>query len=133
MVHIIIVSHSKKLATAVVEFALEMKDDSPFTVRAVSGIESDESAMGSDPIKILESINELFDGDGILLLGDIGSSIMNIEMAIEMLPEDMQNKVKLVDAPLVEGALAAVSFNSNGVSLEQLILETESSRNIPKF
>ncbi len=130
MVNIIVVSHSRNLANAIVEFVDEMKGDG-FEVRAVSGIDSDENALGSDPIKIMEAINELYTDDGVLLLGDIGSSIMNIEMAIEMLPDDMN--VRLADAPIVEGALAAVCFNSKGVSLDELKAEAEAAKTISKI
>ncbi len=130
MVNIIVVSHSKKLANAIVEFVDEMKGDG-FEVRAVSGIDSDENALGSDPIKIMEAINELYTDDGVLLLGDIGSSIMNIEMAIEMLPDDMN--VRLADAPIVEGTLAAVCFNSKGATLDELVNEAESAKTISKI
>ncbi len=131
MVNIIVVSHSKNLANAVVEFVEEMKGEE-FVVRAVSGIDGDANALGSDPIKIMETIQELHNADGVLLIGDIGSSIMNIEMAIEMLPEDMQANVKLADSSIVEGTLAAVSFNSSGVTIDELIAEAEAAKIINK-
>lgn len=132
MIHIIVVSHSMDLAKAVVHFASEMKGEDDFQVRAVSGIEGDSSVMGSDPMMIKRVIEELDDGDGVLLLGDVGSSVMNIEMAIELLADDLKERVVFADAPIVEGALTAVSFNGKNVSMAALLEEVESTREYQK-
>ncbi|GMA44236.1 hypothetical protein GCM10025853_16930 [Tetragenococcus halophilus subsp. halophilus DSM 20339] len=43
----------------------------------------------------------------VLGFADIGSAILNAEMAQDMLEEDQQERYYLVEAPLVEGAFAA--------------------------
>lgn len=129
MVSIIIVSHSPALAKAVVEFVSEMKGDDPFSIVPVAGME--DGSFGSDPMKIAAEIQRLDEGEGVLLLGDIGSSIMNAGMALDFLPEGVT--ASLADAPLVEGALAAASYNAKGVTLAQLKAEAEAARVIPKL
>ncbi len=133
MIHIVIVSHSKELANAVVHFVEEMKGEDDFKIIPISGIDGDEKALGSDPIKILNVVQELVLKDEVLLLGDIGSSIMNMEMALEMLSEEDQLKAVIADAPLVEGALSAVSYNHKNLSLKELKDEVESVVHIKKL
>jgi phosphocarrier protein FPr len=44
-------------------------------------------------------------------------------MALEFLPEEQRAKVRLCEAPLVEGAIAAVVQAANGADIEQVLAE----------
>ena len=54
---------------------------------------------------------------------DLGSAILSTEMAIEMLPEEIRNKVILCEAPIVEGAIAASVQARIGSPLQQVAAE----------
>ena len=56
---------------------------------------------------------------------------MNAEMAIEMLEDN--SKVRIVDAPLVEGVISAVASNFPGVTFEELIQISEESKDFIKI
>ena len=56
---------------------------------------------------------------------------MNAEMAIEMLEDN--SKVRIVDAPLVEGVISAVAGNFPGVTFEELIQISEESKDFIKI
>ena len=86
---------------------------------------------GSEPAIILEAIKKADKGDGVLIFVDLGSSIMNAEMAIEMLEDN--SKVRIVDAPLVEGVISAVAGNFPGVTFEELIQISEESKDFIKI
>jgi phosphoenolpyruvate-protein phosphotransferase/dihydroxyacetone kinase phosphotransfer subunit len=81
---------------------------------------TDEGELGTSFDKILSALQSLDSSDGILVLLDLGSAILSTEMAIEMLEEEQQQRVRLTYAPLVEGAVAAAMECSLGHSLAQV-------------
>ncbi|MFN6530193.1 phosphoenolpyruvate--protein phosphotransferase [Nostoc sp. ChiSLP03a] len=119
---IVIVSHSKQLALGVRELAAQMvQGQVPIAVAA--GIEDPENPLGTDPIQVYEAIASVFSDDGVLVLMDLGSALLSAEMAIEFLPEAQQQKVYLCEAPLVEGAIAAVVAAAAGRDIHQVMAE----------
>ncbi|MEH2336902.1 phosphoenolpyruvate--protein phosphotransferase [Nostoc sp.] len=122
MIGIVIVSHSKQLALGVRELAAQMAHGQvPIAVAA--GIEDPENPLGTDPIQVYEAIASVFSDDGVLVLMDLGSALLSAEMAIEFLPEAQQQKVYLCEAPLVEGAIAAVVAAAAGRDIHQVMAE----------
>lgn len=122
VIGIVIVSHSKQLALGVRELAAQMvQDQVPMAVAA--GIEDPENPLGTDPIQVYEAIASIFSDDGVLVLMDLGSALLSAEMAIEFLPEAQQQKVYLCEAPLVEGAIAAVVAVASGKDIHQVMAE----------
>jgi len=104
MIGIVIVSHSKKISDGIVEMCKEMtKDD----IRIISAGGTRDGRLGTDATLIVEAICEANSGDGVVILADIGSSIMSSEMAIEMVPDEIREKTIILDTPIVEGSLAA--------------------------
>lgn len=122
LIAIVIVSHSKQLALGVRELAAQMvQNQVPIAVAA--GIEDPENPLGTDPIQVYEAIASVFSDDGVLVLMDLGSALLSAEMAIEFLPEAQQEKVYLCEAPLVEGAIAAVVAAAAGRDIHQVMAE----------
>lgn len=116
MVGIVVVSHNKKLAEEAINLANIMKFDD-FPLLNAGGLDNGE--LGTDAMIILEAIKKANTGDGVLVFTELGSSIINTHMALDFAKlEDI--KVDISNAPLVEGLISAVSFNSNNVSLEEL-------------
>ena len=71
-------------------------------------------------MKISATIENAFDKDGVILLFDLGSSLMNAEMAIEFLDEDIKSKVEIIDAPLVEGTIVTAVYASMNKTIEEI-------------
>jgi phosphoenolpyruvate-protein phosphotransferase/dihydroxyacetone kinase phosphotransfer subunit len=124
MIGIVIVSHSAKLAEGVVELAREMGGND-LLMQGVGGIDSPSQHLGTDPLMILEAIEKVYSAEGVLVLMDLGSALMSAEMAIEMLPPQKASAVRLCDAPLVEGAIAAAVQARLGSPIEQVIQEAK--------
>ena len=122
MVSIVIVSHSKKLAEGVKELAEQMSQNK-VKIAAAGGLDDESSPIGTDAFKIMEAIELVDSEDGILVLMDIGSAVMNAELATEMLPEDIMKRVLLCEAPLVEGAIAAAAQSMVGANLQAVAKE----------
>ncbi len=130
MVGIVIVSHSNKIAEGIVELCSQMahKDQK---IEAAGGTE--DGRIGTDAVKILNAIKKADDGDGVLILVDMGSAIMSAEVAIDLLDDDLRKKVVIADAPIVEGSITAVVQASIGSSLQEITCDVKESKNIEKI
>src|SRR5690606_27838685 len=84
LVGIVVVSHSAKLADGVVELARQM-GSGDIALAAAGGIDDPESPIGTDAFAIKEAIESVWSDDGVLVLMDLGSAIMNAETALEFL------------------------------------------------
>ena len=128
MIGLVVVSHNRKLAEEIINFSNEMKQ---FDFPVENGGGTSSEIYGTEPQIIMDAIKRADKGDGVLIFVDLGSSIMNTEMAIEMLgnPE----KLYIVDAPLVEGVISAVAGNFPGISAEELKQISEESKNFIKI
>jgi len=126
MVGIVIVSHSEKLAEGVVDLAGLMAAEAP--MRAAGGM--DDGGFGTSFEKISNAIDEIYTDDGVVILMDLGSAVMTTEMVLEM--KEGQN-LKMVDCPIVEGAIAASVVAEGGAPIEDVVKAAETAGNTPKF
>ena len=126
MVGIVIVSHSQKLAEGVVEISRMMAEMAPLA--AAGGLE--DGSFGTSYDKICAAIEAVYSSDGVIVLMDMGSAIMTTEMVLE----DLDNpNVKMIDCPLVEGAVLAAVDSAGGRSLEEISKRTAQIRTAKKF
>lgn len=114
MIGIVVVSHSRALASAAIDLACAMVPDGrrPVVLPA-AGL--DETTLGTDAAAIAEAIARADSGDGVLVLLDLGSAVLSAEMALEF--GDPDARVLLSPAPVVEGLVAAVVAASTGAGL----------------
>ena len=126
MVGIVIVSHSQKLAEGVVDLASLMAPETP--MRAAGGM--DDGGFGTSFKKISTAIDEIYSDDGVIILMDMGSAVMTTEMVLEMMED---RKVKMVDCPVVEGAVAAAVVAAGGAPMEDVIQVAEAAKTTAKF
>lgn len=76
--------------------------------------------IGTDIDIILSAIDKVYSEDGVIILFDLGSALMNAEMALDFLPED-RKKVEIVDTALVEGAITGAVE----ISMEKTLAEVK--------
>lgn len=130
MVGIVIVSHSSKVAEGIREMALQMANPDQKIIAACG---TDAGGIGTDAVKILNAINEADDGDGVVLLVDLGSAVLSAEVAMEMLEEIVRERVRIADTPILEGSISAVVEASIGSPLEAVVATAEEAREINKL
>lgn len=109
-VGLVVVSHSGALAEGVAELAGQM---APSVVIAPAG-GADEGGLGTSMDKVVAALEGAETGDGVVVLYDLGSARMTAEMALELLDDERRERTRLVDAPVVEGALAAATTAEGG-------------------
>lgn len=127
MVGIVVVSHSQKVAEGAVELARQMAPEA--RIAAAGGME--DGSIGTDVSKILAAIETVEEGDGVVILVDLGSAVMSSEMAMEMLSDSSQ--VKIIDAPIVEGTIFGSVEASIGSSFEEVVKVLAGAKAYKKF
>lgn len=129
MVGIVIVSHSKQIAEGIFDLAKQMTAENHAMVIA-GGME--DGSIGTDAIRIQEAIIKANKGVGVAVMVDLGSAVLSTEMAIELLG-DQSIDIKIADAPIVEGTIAAAVQAAIGGNLKEVIEAAEMARHIMKL
>ena len=155
MVGVVVVSHSSRAAKGIRDIAVEMGSSDTRIVVAGGDV---DGGIGTDPNAIAEAITEATgvsddhrtqedntgagstdeddnstqdEVDDVVLLVDLGSAVMNAELAIEMTTID--NTVHIADAPVLEGALnATVEASSSKATVESVVAAAEDAREYSK-
>ncbi len=126
---VVIVSHSEYIANGLKDLVNEMNDG---TVPVIAAGGADGGRIGTSAIRIQNAIESLEDCDHILIYADLGSSVLSAETAIDIVDEDLAEKVQIVDAPIVEGALAGVVQATISDDVNEVIRVSEEARNAHK-
>ena len=128
MVGIVLISHSPRIAEGTAELVRHMAGE--VEIVAVGG--DTGGALGTDPEHIQSAIESL-DADEVLIFMDLGSAVLSAETVLEMLEPEVARKVRLVDAPFVEGAFAAGVLASTGADAEECVEAAAEARTEPKL
>ena len=130
MVGIVIVSHSAKVAEGVKEMAEQMAGSGQRII-AAGGLE--DSSLGTDAIKISSAISAADSSDGVAVLVDLGSAVLSAETALELLDETVRQRVRIADAPLLEGSIVAAVQAAAGDPLTAVVAAAEETREFRKI
>jgi dihydroxyacetone kinase DhaKLM complex PTS-EIIA-like component DhaM len=90
-----------------------------------------DGGLGTSVDRITAAIGAADDGDGVLVLVDLGSAVMNAELAVEM---SEASDVRIADAPVLEAAVnAAVEATSKKATLDSVLAAAEEARDYRKL
>ena len=123
MVNLVIVSHSPELASGVADLARAMTQQQPIVIATAAGTGDEQHPLGTNATVIQQAIESAYSDEGVLVLMDLGSAIMSAEMALDFLPPEQRAHVRLIAAPVVEGAIAAAVQASLGGSVDEVATE----------
>lgn len=130
-VALVLVSHSRRLAEGVRELA-EQVSQGVVPIAVAAGTE--DGALGTNAVAIATAVKESLAGaDGVLLLVDLGSAVLSAEVALEQLDASLLERVRMADAPFVEGAVAATVEASLGSDLGAVQATAEAARGQAKL
>ncbi|MHA6512599.1 dihydroxyacetone kinase phosphoryl donor subunit DhaM [Tessaracoccus sp. Z1128] len=121
-VGIVVVSHSRALAEAAVELAMQMVHEAPSPVAIAAGMP--DGGLGTDATAVAAAVAEVDRGDGVVIFVDMGSALMSAEMGVEF--AGVEN-VRILAAPFVEGLTAGLVRAVGGASLADVAEEAESA------
>ena len=122
MVSLVLVSHSRALAEALIPLVRQMASDE-VEIAVAAGTGEEDADFGTNAVAILEAIESVDSSDGILILGDVGSALLSTDTALDLLSEEVRARTRISPAPLVEGALTAAVQASMGSDLETVAAE----------
>ena len=97
MVGIVVVSHSRRLADAAVELALQMVRGTPPPIEVAAGL--DGHVLGTDAARVKEAIDRVASPDGVLVIMDLGSAVLSAELALELRGDTGDCPIVLSDGP----------------------------------
>jgi phosphoenolpyruvate---glycerone phosphotransferase subunit DhaM len=126
MVGVVVVSHSAKIAQGVVDLAGQMAGDGV----ALEGAGGDpHGTLGTDVGRVREAVRRADQGDGVVILADLGSAVLTIRHLLE----SGNGGLRLADAPVVEGAVVAAVVASMGLPLDDVVKAAEEARDARKL
>jgi len=129
-VGLVIVSHSAPLAQGLAELVGQVAGpDVP--VEAIGG--GPEGTLGTDGGRVLEALRRGAQGSGSVVLMDLGSSVLAVKAALGELGKDELGRLRVADAPLVEGAIAAGVMASTGDDADGVLRAAEEARHARKL
>ncbi|MEU4692683.1 dihydroxyacetone kinase phosphoryl donor subunit DhaM [Actinoplanes sp. NPDC023714] len=126
LVGIVLVSHSGKLAEGVRDLLRQVATGE---VRVEPAGGTAEGALGTSAELIEEAVRRADSGAGVVVLADLGSAVLTTRTVLE----DLDREVTLVDAPFVEGAVAAAVLASTGADLATVADAAREARDVAKF
>jgi phosphoenolpyruvate---glycerone phosphotransferase subunit DhaM len=128
-VGIVLVSHSAELAQGTAELASQVSGGAVAIVPAGG---TDDGRLGTSIDKVRDALAAADSGAGVVILPDLGSSVLTVRALIadgDELPEPLV----VADAPFVEGAVAATIASAVGGDIKAVALAAEEARNARKL
>lgn len=126
MVGVVVVSHSAEIARGVVDMAGQMAGEE---VRLEGAGGDSHGTLGTDEGRVRDAILRADQGDGVAILADLGSAVLTIRHLLE----SGNGRLKMADAPVVEGAVAAAVVASMGLPLDDVVKAAEEARGARKL
>jgi dihydroxyacetone kinase phosphotransfer subunit len=131
LVGLILVSHSATLVDGLREMVVQVAG--PDVAVATAG-GTEDGRLGTSAPRIAQAVREVLDrADGAVVLLDLGSAALSLELALEDLSEEDRRRVRVSEAPLVEGAVLAAVQASVGASLDEAMAAAESASTMAKL
>ncbi|MEU0086651.1 PTS fructose transporter subunit IIA [Streptomyces sp. NPDC006274] len=115
-VGIVLVSHSREVAAAVAELAKGLAGGGGTAPVAPAGGTPD-GGLGTSAELITAAAEQVDGGAGVAVLVDLGSAVLTVK-ALLAEGDELPDGTRLVDAPFVEGAVAALVTASAGADLD---------------
>ena len=128
MVGIVVVSHSSELAEGLAALAGQMAGPD-VRIEPAGGLPNGE--LGTDEDRVRAAIRAADQGAGVVVLGDLGSAILTVRHVLQR--HNGNGSVRLVDAPIVEGAVAAAVTASANMPLDDVVRSAEEARGAGKL
>ena len=120
-VGLVVVGHSRALAHAAVALAQQMIQGAGVPIAVAAGL--DEDTFGTDATAIAEAIATADQGQGVVVLMDLGSAVLSAEFALDLIDDDVRDRVLLCPAPLVEGLVVAAVTAAGGADAHRVCAE----------
>jgi phosphoenolpyruvate---glycerone phosphotransferase subunit DhaM len=130
LVSLVLVSHSAAIADGLAEFVAQVAGTDVAIVAAGGG---PDGTLGTNGDRVLAALRSVAGGAGGVVLMDLGSSVLSVRAALQELDAAESERIVVVDAPFVEGAIAAGVTASTGASRDEVAAAAEEARGVSKL
>jgi len=136
LVSLVLVSHSATLVEGLREMVAQVAGAD---VRVTTAGGTEDGRLGTSAPRIAAAIREAVGegsgsgANGVLVLLDLGSAALSLEIALEELDDETRSIVRVSEAPLVEGAVIAAVQASTGASLDEVAAAAMTAATMSKF
>jgi PTS hybrid protein len=131
LVGLVLISHSATLVEGLAAMVGQVAGDE-VPVATAGG--TDDGRLGTSADLIGEALRSVVGQaeDGVLVLLDLGSAALSLEVALETLEPADRDRIRVSEAPLVEGAIVAAVQASVGASLDEVAEAATSAASMTK-
>jgi PTS hybrid protein len=132
LVGLVLVSHSGTLVEGLRDMVVQVAGaDVPV---AIAG-GTEDGRLGTSAPRITAALRSALDAgpDEVLVLLDLGSAALSLELAIEDLPDADRPRIRISEAPLVEGAILAAVQASVGAGIDEVVTAAAGAATMPKL
>jgi PTS hybrid protein len=132
LVGLVLVSHSETLVDGLRDMVAQVAgDDVPL---ATAG-GTEDGRLGTSAPRIAAALRTVLDAgvDHALVLLDLGSAALSLELAIEELSDADRGRVRISEAPLVEGAVLAAVQASVGAGIDDVAAAADGAATMAKL
>lgn len=122
-VGVVLVSHSREAAEAVARLAVALAGGRTGDAVAAAGGTGD-GGLGTSSELIAEAARRVDAGSGVVVLADLGSAVLTVR-AMLLEGDELPAGTRLLDAPFLEGAVAATVAAAGGAAVETVVAAAE--------
>ena len=129
---LVLVSHSEVLVSGLRDMVAQVAgEDVP--VATAGG--TDDGRLGTSAPRIAAAIRSTLDAgvDDVLVLLDLGSAALSLELACEEFEAADRARIRISEAPLVEGAVLAAVTASVGGSIDEVLAAAAGAATMAKM
>lgn len=131
---LVLVSHSATLVEGLRDMVGQVAGSD---VRVAIAGGTEDGRLGTSAPRIADALRTAIGGpaeraDGVLVLLDLGSAALSLELALEELAPADREIVRVSSGPLVEGAVMAAVQASIGASLDEVAEAAAGAGSLPK-
>jgi phosphocarrier protein FPr len=119
LVGLVLVTHSSLIADGLRDMVAQVAG-AEVPVATAGG--TDDGRLGTSAPRIVAAIRSTLDAgaDGTVILLDLGSAALSLELALEEFDDGERARLRVSEAPLVEGAILAAVQASVGATLDEV-------------
>ena len=132
MIGLVLVSHSGTLVDGLRDMVAQVAG--PEVPVATAG-GTEDGRLGTSAPRIAAALRSVLDGgaDAVLVLLDLGSAALSLELALEDLEAADRAKIRISEAPLVEGAILAAVQASIDAPIDDVVAAAEGAATMAKL
>ena len=132
MVGLVLVAHSAELVQGLRAMLAQVAPELPVGLAAGSA----EGRLGTSAPRVLAALEATIvasRGAGVVVLIDLGSATMAVEIALEEATDAERALTRLSGGPIVEGAILAAVEAAAGAGLEGVLAAADGAAAVPKL